>query len=123
MSPITYVDHSDPPLFFANGTSELVPEPQALEMDRALAEAGVQHLFVEVPGSLHAQHYSDQTAPSLPAGQTVLQGSLAWLQRWLAEGPPPSSGPSPSTGGSEVPVAKGSGTLTLLVLVVAGVAV
>jgi len=115
VSPVTYVDASDPPLFFANGTNELVPLPQATEMDQALTSAGVEHQFVEVPGSLHAQHYANQTAPSLPAGQTVLEASLAWLQDWLARGP--GSGESAAPPATAEPAATSSHSSTTMILV------
>jgi acetyl esterase/lipase len=119
ISPVTYVDPTDPPLFYSNGTTELVPLPQATEMDQALTSAGVDHQFVEVPGSLHAQHYANQTAPSLPAGQTVLQASLAWLETWVARAAPNANGgpPSPEPSVSS----RRSSTAMILVFVAGGV--
>ncbi len=112
VSPLTYVDPSDPPLFFANGTHELVPLPGAEEMDAALTAAGVPHQLVVVPGSRHAQHYSDSTAPGLPTGQTVLQVSLAWLQQWVnGVRPKPSPTPAATTGSNHR--AGGSTTVAL----------
>jgi acetyl esterase len=114
-SPITYVDPSDPPLFFANGTNELVPLPQAQEMDHVLAAAGVQHKLVVVPGKLHAQHYKDMTSPNLPAGQTVEQASLAWFDEWVngqgipsAAGSPTPAQPKRSSGLVDVVLAAGA---------------
>jgi acetyl esterase len=128
ISPLTYVDPSDPPLFFSNGSNELVPILQATEMDGALATGGVQHQFVEVPGTLHAQHYIDRTAPSLPAGQTVRQASLAWLQKWLVLGPAPQVSPTqaapsvpPASDGSP-PGSKRSSALMFAVFGIAGLA-
>jgi len=114
-SPITYLDPSDPPLFFSNGTNELVPLPQAQEMDQALTAAGVQHKLVVVPGRLHAQHYKDMTSPDLPAGQTVQQGSLAWFEEWLNGQASPSATVAPTARPKKsnglVPVVLGAGAL------------
>ena len=91
------------------------------------------HQLVEVPGKLHAQHYENETAPTLPPGQTVLQASLAWLKEWVTgTGPaaPPSPSAAPSTtpvnaspgrvGPAQRPVSTGSSSLTAIVLGVAG---
>jgi acetyl esterase/lipase len=119
-SPITYVDPSDPPLFFSNGTDELVPLPQANEMDQALSAAGVQHKLVVVPGRLHAQHYKDMTSPDLPAGQTVEQASLAWFKEWLNGQASPSATVAPTTpsrpkkSNGLLPVMLGAGILVVV---------
>lgn len=120
ISPITYVDSSDPPLFFANGRNELVPIAGALEMDEALADAGVSHKLVQVPGSFHAQHYADHTSPLLPAGQTVQQASLEWLQLWLVRngvGAPTPATPSPPSTGSKSNSNSNSNFLMVVLLV------
>ena len=117
VSPLTYVDPSDPPLFFANGTHELVPLPGAEEMDAALTASGVPHQLVVVPGSRHAQHYSDSIAPGLPAGQTVMQASLAWLQEWVnGVKPRPSPTPAPTTDSSH----RAGGNATVLLAAIGG---
>jgi acetyl esterase/lipase len=116
VSPLSYVDPSDPPLFFANGTHELVPLPGAQEMDAALTAAGVPHHLVVVPGSRHAQHYSDSSAPGLPNGQTVLQASLAWLQQWV-NGVRPTAPPTPAQT-DQANSRSGSGSTELIVLAV-----
>ena len=121
VSPITYVDPSDPPLFFTNGSRELVPLQGAEEMDAALTAAGVSHHLVVVPGSRHAQHYSDSTAPGLPAGQTVVQASLVWLQQWV-NGVRPKTSPPPSQPGRTNGRA-GVGSSETVVLAVIGGAV
>lgn len=124
ISPVTYVDSSDPPLLFANGTQELVPLTGALEMANALAQAGVPHLLVQVPGSLHAQHYVDERPPGLAGGQSVQEASLAWLRTWLLRNgvgaqtaPPPSPPPTSAVGPSK------SGLTTALLLGAIGLAV
>lgn len=123
VSPITYVDSSDPPLFFANGRNELVPIAGALEMDKALADAGVSRKLVQVPGSFHAQRYANLTSPMLPAGQTVQEASLEWLQLWLVRNgvgaPTPST---PSTPSRPSPPPNGSKSNLLMVLLLVAVA-
>jgi acetyl esterase/lipase len=122
-SPITYVDPSDPALFFPNGTTELVPLAGQLAMDQKLTTAGVPHELVQVPGSIHAQGYKDKTAPTLPAGETIQQASLAWLKKYLnAKGG--ATGPTtqpPGTQASAPP--KKSGSVGVIVLVAVGLVV
>ncbi len=57
-SPVGYVDRSDPPMLIVNGSDEIVPLPQAREMRRRLARAGVPARLIVVPGRLHAADYS-----------------------------------------------------------------
>jgi len=54
LSPITYVTPQFPPTLIFHGDKDpLVPIQQSQTMDAALAKAGVQHLFVTVPGLGH----------------------------------------------------------------------
>lgn len=106
-SPLTYVDKDDPPLFFANGTDELVPLVGALELNQALGKAGVPHVLAQIPGTFHAQHYLDETSEDLPSGKTIKVASLAWLQAWLLHGgagaeASPTPSPAASKGGAGI---------------------
>jgi acetyl esterase/lipase len=55
ISAIHAVDRTDPPLFMANSTNELIPLPQLTEMDKALKAAGVQHESHIAQGTDHAE--------------------------------------------------------------------
>jgi acetyl esterase/lipase len=55
VSAVLHVDKSDPPMFLANSTNELVPQVQATEMDAALKKAGVRHELHIADGTDHAE--------------------------------------------------------------------
>jgi acetyl esterase/lipase len=53
-SPVTYVDHADPPiLLIAGSTDTVVPTQQTLEMAARLDAAGVNHELMVLPGVSH----------------------------------------------------------------------
>jgi acetyl esterase len=54
-SAIRSVDKTDPPMFLANSTNELVPTAQATSMEAALKAAGVQHELKIADGTDHAE--------------------------------------------------------------------
>lgn len=56
-SPVTHVDSTDPPILIANGTDEIVPFAQAVEMAGRLAAANVPHRLLVIRGSRHAADY------------------------------------------------------------------
>jgi acetyl esterase/lipase len=72
-SPIDQVDAGDAPAFLANGTEEVIPLDQAVNMANALADAGVPTELKEVSGTEHAQEYENQ----------VMGDSEAFLHRYL----------------------------------------
>jgi acetyl esterase len=53
-SPITELDPSDPPVFIGASTGEFIPLDQSTGFASRLAELGVPHQLVTVPGSLHS---------------------------------------------------------------------
>ena len=54
MSPITYVDASDPPMIVAHGDADCsVPPQQSQLLANRLALHGVEHEFILVPGAGH----------------------------------------------------------------------
>jgi dipeptidyl aminopeptidase/acylaminoacyl peptidase len=54
LSPITYVNAKHPPTLIIQGDSDkIVPLQQAQAMDRALANAGVEHDLEVIPGGGH----------------------------------------------------------------------
>ncbi len=55
LSAVHAVSRSDPPMFLANSTNELVPLDQATEMDAALRAAGVRHELRIAQGKDHAE--------------------------------------------------------------------
>lgn len=53
-SPITHVSPDDPPILLVHGARDSVVDvEQARALSRALADGGVPHVFVEVPGGVH----------------------------------------------------------------------
>ncbi|MGN6446079.1 alpha/beta hydrolase [Amnibacterium sp.] len=66
LSAVRSVSHSDPPMFLANSTNELVPLDQAKEMDAALKSAGVRHELRIAQGTDHAEFIA-QNHPDIDA--------------------------------------------------------
>lgn len=93
-SPIAHVDQSDAAIFMANSAFEATSIGQARVMARALRLAGVPYRLAEVPGTAHAEQYFDSALPS--SGETVLEASLAFLERWTKRGRAPGGALLPS---------------------------
>lgn len=55
VSAVRSVDTTDPPMFLANSTNELVPQAQATAMAAALEKAGVRHELRIADGTDHAE--------------------------------------------------------------------
>lgn len=53
-SPHLSVDPTDPPIFVAHARDEIIPPAQGEALLRALKANGVEHAYVEVPGSAHS---------------------------------------------------------------------
>jgi len=61
MSPITYVRKGDPPVFIAHGANDpVVPHQTSVNLQAALAAAGVPTDFYTVPVATHGQFPKDQ---------------------------------------------------------------
>ena len=72
-SPINYVDGKTPPTFLANSTHESIPLSQLTQMAAALADAGVPHRTLTIPGSKHSVEYTDEAyCPSVRFLETYL---------------------------------------------------
>jgi acetyl esterase/lipase len=53
-TPLTWIDSSDPPLFFLHGTADnFVPVNQSARLSAGLYAAGVRHDYRAVPGAAH----------------------------------------------------------------------
>jgi acetyl esterase len=108
-SPRYHVDPSDSPIFLANGTAEVIPVTQAIEMAEALDTAGVPHEVLTVPGPEHAFQYS----------RTAMDPTMEFLRNQLAAGgevvASPSAGRPESRGRPSEP-SGGSQTVLLIAL-------
>lgn len=63
VSPVHWLDKSAPPVFIVHGDAdEVVPISQSIDLDRRLAELGVQHEFVIVPGGGHGKFNPEDKA-------------------------------------------------------------
>ncbi len=60
-SPITELDESDPPVFIGASTGEFIPLAQSSNYAARLAELGISHELVTVPGTLHSIGILDET--------------------------------------------------------------
>jgi acetyl esterase/lipase len=58
-SPYYQIDPSDPPLYMAISTNEIVPSSQATDMEAKCQSLGVPVQVHLVPGSRHAREYED----------------------------------------------------------------
>ncbi len=90
--PVTFVDPSDAPMLFANGTGEEIPVEQAQRIADAYQNAGIAHELLISPRPLHAEFL----------GRTIYPQTLDFLNKDLRDakisgqsGPPPTT-PSPS---------------------------
>jgi len=108
-SPISHVDPTDAALLLVTGTREVVPLGQAGAMGAALAEAGVPHTVVEVPGNLHGPQYLDARPPA--ADGSIGEALAAFITRWTAEARPALSPATPDP--SPLTRAAGLGGLAL----------
>jgi pimeloyl-ACP methyl ester carboxylesterase len=76
-SPLNYVDESDAPMLMAEASTDLIPLSWVQPMADALADVGVEHDLVILPGGGH----STTLAPA------VSQDTVAFLDAYLkAEG-------------------------------------
>ena len=56
VSPISYVNKNNPPVFIVHGDADpTVPYQQSLDLNKKLTEAGVKTKFITVPGGLHGK--------------------------------------------------------------------
>jgi acetyl esterase/lipase len=85
--PVTYVDSSDAPMMFANGTGEEIPVDQATRIADAYQKAGIPHELLISPKHLHAEFL----------GRTIYPQTLAFLNEHLK------SGSTGTTGGGTSP--------------------
>lgn len=78
-SPVAHVSADDPPVLLVHGTRDtVVPLGQALELEKALADAGVEHTLVTLADFGHKL----ALGPGTPAGQAL----LLFLDRTLGPG-------------------------------------
>lgn len=78
-SPVLYVSPDDPPMFLYHAAwDRLVPKSHALDMKRALDEAGV-------PAELMLVRPYGHISAFLLDGETR-EAALGWLERWLGSG-------------------------------------
>jgi acetyl esterase/lipase len=81
-SPVDRVEQGTVPIWWSNGTKEIVPLVQAQTLDRALTSAHVDHQLDVIPGSGHADQDESK----------VWNDMMAWLALKLgAPMPPPIS--------------------------------
>jgi len=78
-SPVDRVSPDGAPVWFSNGTEELVPLIQAQELDRALFAAHVDHELDVIPGSGHADQDESK----------VWNDMMIWLAAKLGVPAPP----------------------------------
>lgn len=83
-SPVSHVDKSDPPLFMANSTDEIVPLHQVVDMERRTRAAGVPTEVEVIRGSCHSLAYYD----------VAVVPTLEFLEHYLEGKPLPSSPPA-----------------------------
>ncbi len=84
-SPAAHVDASDAALLIVTSEREATPVLQARTMARRLADAGVEHRLIEVPGGRHAEDLTDVVVPGSP--ETVVAASSRFLHDALGPGP------------------------------------
>ncbi|MFC4262056.1 alpha/beta hydrolase fold domain-containing protein [Ferruginibacter yonginensis] len=61
LSPISYINKNNPPIFLTHGDADpRVPYQQTVELDAALTKAGVKHLFITIPGGGHGGYDEQQ---------------------------------------------------------------
>jgi acetyl esterase/lipase len=54
LSPVTYIDKNDPPVFLTHGNADKrVPYQQSVDLDAKLTAAGVKHVFITIDGGGH----------------------------------------------------------------------
>ena len=88
-SPLYHVAAGDPPMFMAHGLSDtLVPPASSIELDAALAKAGVPHqlLLVKNAGHDFGQVGAD---PIDPPFAEIERQSFAFLDRYIGPPQPP----------------------------------
>ncbi|CAN5684288.1 hypothetical protein BH09MYX1_BH09MYX1_23230 [soil metagenome] len=72
-TPLHYVDRDDPPMLLVHGTADaIVPIEDSRKMLRALQNAGVPSLLVELPGEPHGYLLFGRGPSLLPATCSVL---------------------------------------------------
>jgi acetyl esterase len=74
-SPITFVDRSDPWLYFVHSRYETrVPVSSARRMDRRMRDVRAPHTYIELPGDKHSKAYKNDRVPG--SSKTVIQATL-----------------------------------------------
>jgi acetyl esterase/lipase len=97
-SPITYVDATDSPIYFANSTEEVIPVQQARAMAATLSRSDVLFEYRELEGRKHGAGYG--------ANPKMVNEAVAFLGRALGEDAPdqieePVATPTPGKPGAE----------------------
>lgn len=63
VSPLTYINKSNPPVYIVHGDADpTVPYQQSVELHKKLQAAGVVTKFTTVPGGLHGKFTKEQNA-------------------------------------------------------------
>jgi acetyl esterase/lipase len=99
IDPATYVDRTDAPMLFANGTGEEIPVDQAQRMADAYQQAGIPYKLLISPRALHAEFL----------GRTIYPETLDFLNTYLRDAkigqqpPPTTTGPPPTTSTTSPP--------------------
>lgn len=85
-SAITHVRPDDPPFFIVNGMLDkiVIPE-QGMEMNKALAKAGVAHRLILVKNAGHLYQAPPGTPAPDPNPNEVRQDAFAFLDKYLAQ--------------------------------------
>jgi acetyl esterase/lipase len=83
--PVTFVDPTDAPMMFANGTGEEIPVDQAQHIADAYQQNNITHELLISPRALHAEFL----------GRTIYPQTLDFLNKNLRDAK--TSGPSPTT--------------------------
>jgi acetyl esterase/lipase len=79
-SPVTYIDHGDPPFLIVHGTADpTVPIEQSLRLRDKLAAAGVPVDLIEVPGGGHGKF--EDTSPNR---EELVRRTVLFFRRTLA---------------------------------------
>jgi dipeptidyl aminopeptidase/acylaminoacyl peptidase len=74
-SPITFVDRSDPWLYFVHSRYETrIPVSTARRMDRRMKDVRAPHTYVELSGDKHSKAYKNDRVPG--GSKSVLQATL-----------------------------------------------
>jgi acetyl esterase/lipase len=79
MSPVTYLDPNDPPMFLSHGDADpIVPVDMSREFVRELEKTGHQYEYHEVKGGTHSLN---QSAPK--QAKVVFASYLRFIDKWV----------------------------------------